>query len=459
MAAPTTTTLNDESFLSQVPKGTILPPHNQREIIETTAGYVARNGASFEERLRKSQSNSKVAFLDPGDAYHPYYQWRLSEIKAGRGTATSAGRAHETGATGVSSKGREARKGPEKPPDFSFSTRMPNISAQDLEIVKLTALFVAKNGRGWMAQLSQKEAGNFQFDFLRPQHTLYAFFSRLVDQYQDLLLSSQTQTKRIAELEANVTNRFHVLERAKTRAEWLKYQETQKLAREEEEEKERIAFHSIDWQDFVVVETVLFEPADEDANLPAPPTKNDIQSASLEQKAAMSINPAMRIEEAMPTFEQVNLTHRPSQQQQQQQQQQFTPAQQSFPQQPSLAAMPPPPQPQPSQTVPQQPSPSPMQQQQDVKIRPTTESPIPRAQKKNTSVMLICPRCNQPVASDEMNEHMRIEMLDPRWQDQNRIAMQRSATTNLSTADMAGNLKRLASQRGDVFDNDGRKRR
>jgi splicing factor 3A subunit 1 len=43
-------------------------------------------------------------------------------------------------------------------------------------------------------------------------------------------------------------------------------------------------------------------------------------------------------------------------------------------------------------------------------------------------------------------------MLDPRWREQSRIAAQRSSTTNLSTADVANNLKRLASQRSDVFD-------
>ena len=43
-------------------------------------------------------------------------------------------------------------------------------------------------------------------------------------------------------------------------------------------------------------------------------------------------------------------------------------------------------------------------------------------------------------------------MLDPRWREQTRIATQRSSTTNLSTADVANNLKRLASQRSDVFD-------
>jgi splicing factor 3A subunit 1 len=43
-------------------------------------------------------------------------------------------------------------------------------------------------------------------------------------------------------------------------------------------------------------------------------------------------------------------------------------------------------------------------------------------------------------------------MLDPRWKEQRAKAESRYATTNLSTSEVANNLKRLASQRSDVFD-------
>lgn len=43
-------------------------------------------------------------------------------------------------------------------------------------------------------------------------------------------------------------------------------------------------------------------------------------------------------------------------------------------------------------------------------------------------------------------------MLDPRWKDQKAKAEARYSTTNLSQVDVANNLKRLASQRSDVFD-------
>jgi splicing factor 3A subunit 1 len=45
-----------------------------------------------------------------------------------------------------------------------------------------------------------------------------------------------------------------------------------------------------------------------------------------------------------------------------------------------------------------------------------------------------------------------VELLDPRWKEQKAKADSRFATTNLSTADVANNLKRLASQRSDLFD-------
>ncbi|KAF2763869.1 Surp module [Teratosphaeria nubilosa] len=469
MAPDGTSGILDE-ISSKAPPGTVLPPRNVRELIEKTAGYVARNGPSFEERLRDgAKTSGKAAFLIHEDPYYPYYQWRLAEIKAGKGNVISAGRQHEAGAngeTGVSGKGREERKGPDKPDDFAFSARMPNISAQDLEIVKLTALFVAKNGRSWMTALSQREAGNFQFDFLRPQHSLYQFFSRLVDQYTTLLNGDtvdegRPQKKRIVELEANVHHKFHVLERAKKRAEYVKWQEQQKVAKEEQDEKERIAFLQIDWQDFVVVETVVFDDRDEEAALPPPTSKNDLQSASLEQKAAMSIDPNRRLEEAMPTFDDQPQWNAYGQQQP-----------------PSAAPVPMPPPQQygrtPPPATPYRPPPGADDEagrMAEVRAdreraraaqeaaRSNASNPkirhdyVPRAQAKrqaaNTS---LCPNCGQAIPNDEIDQHIRIEMLDPRWRDQARINQQRSSTTIISTQDVANNLKRFASQRTDLFD-------
>ena len=456
--------------IRQPPAGVVKPPRDIQAIVEKTAGYVARNGAVFEDRIRdKEKHNPKFSFLSPNDAYAPFYAWRLQEIKDGRGTAISAGRVGEVAPQ------PEKPKGPAPPPDFHFSARMPNISAQDLEVVRLTALFVAKNGRSFMTTLSQRETRNFQFDFLRPQHSLYQFFSRLVDQYTILLQSvgaegEKAKRARLYELEQYANDKFSILGRSKQRAEWVKFQEEQKQKKEEAAEKEQLEYAQIDWHDFVVVETVLFEEADDQADLPPPTSLNDLQSASLEQKAAMSLQPHdRRIEEAMPSAEDYSLFY----------------GQQQQPQQPSYA-MPTPsynPYEQQQQTQPMdyQPSAAPSFTAQSIeeeraiversKAREQAQAAqaaakgapgqpmriredyVPRAQAKRQSAQTaICPNCKQPVALDELDHHMKVELLDPRWKEQRQKAESRATTTNLSVNDVAANLKRLTSQRSDVFD-------
>ncbi|KAI1766102.1 Pre-mRNA splicing factor PRP21 like protein-domain-containing protein [Hypoxylon sp. FL1150] len=461
------------------PQGIVLPPKEFRTILETTAGFVARNGLSFEDRIReKEKHNPKFSFLSNADPYNPFYLWRLGEIREGRGTAVAAGRAGEAAAVV-----EEKPAGPPKPPDFQFSARMPNISAQDLEVVKLTALFVAKNGRQFMTALSQREAGNYQFDFLRPNHSLHNFFQHLIDQYSMLLRAGgidgeggKVQQERIAELQKNVDDKFHILSRAKQRAEWLKHQEDEKQKKEEEEEKERMTYAQIDWHDFVVVETVVFTEADDQANLPPPTSLSELQYASLEQKAKVSVSANLRIEEAMPTGDDNAYNAYPA------------PPNYNLPHHPAQAPHMPGAQPYPSGPTPPQaaysmappPPPNAMQEDEEtLRIREREEARLrmqhaqaeakggaapmkikenyvpraaARAANRQGTQMALCPNCNQQIPMNELEAHMRIELLDPQWKEQKAKAESRYATTNLSHSDVANNLKRFASQRGDLFD-------
>ena len=435
--------------VNKPPEGIVLPPKDIRSIIERTAGYVARNGPVFEDRIRdKEAGNSKFAFLIPADAYAPFYQWRLSEVRSGRGTAVSAGRTDE------SAPAPQKPRGPDPPPEYQFSARVPNISAQDLEIVKLTALHVARKGKSWMTALSQREARNFQFDFLRPQHSLYTFFQRLVDQYTILLQTGpegqKAEQTRISALQANIQDKFRVLNLAKKRAEFVKFQESQKQKKEEAEEAERISYAQIDWHDFVVVETVVFTDQDEHTELPPPTTLNDLQSASLEQKAMMSLSRAdRRIEEAMPTDDMAGYAY------------DAAPgyAPQPYPPQNNYAPQPPPqammPQPMPGYSpaplsIPTPPpstsSPAPAPGQPPMRIR---QDYVPRAQQRaSRGATGLCPNCGQQIPLAEMEQHLRIELLDPEWKKQQAKATARSATTNLGGTDVAANLKRLRERTG-----------
>ncbi|QUC21674.1 uncharacterized protein UV8b_05917 [Ustilaginoidea virens] len=461
------------------PSGVVLPPREIRNILEKTAGYVARNGAVFEERIRdKEAQNPKFSFLNPADAYFAFYEWRLSEIKAGRGTDIAAGRAGEAPAE------PEKPKGPPKPPDFQFSARMPRINQKDLEVIRLTALFVAKNGRQFMTQLAQRETANPQFQFLIPNHTFHIFFQHLVDQYTALIRAAgadgeggKLQAELTAELEQNMQDKYRVLGRAKQRAEYGKFQESERQKKEEEEEMKKQEFARIDWGDFVVVETITFSEADETANLPPPTNLSELQYASLEDRNKASISANLRIEEAFPDEDLSNngLAAAP-------------PSTQTLPVHPAYGVQqqqPSHPHPQPGQPAAAQAYPNGSQPQkaaQDdeearriqeradaqarlqqaqseargsappMKIR---ENYVPRAAQRTSSKpgapTALCPNCKQQIPINELEAHMRIELLDPRWKEQKAAAESRYTAT-ITGSEIAQNLKRLASQRNDVVD-------
>lgn len=426
MAAPGTPN-GAEASLDAIkpPAGVVLPPHEIRNILEKTAGYVARNGAVFEDRIRdKERQNPKFSFLAPDDAYHPFYQWRLAEIRAGRGTAIAAGRAAEPAP-------EEKPKGPPKPPDFQFSARMPRINQKDLDVIRLTALFVAKNGRQWMTQLAQRESGNPQFAFLIPNHTFHNFFQHMVDQYTTLLRASglsgeggKLQEQRMAELEKNIEDKFRVLSLAKQRAEYSKFVEQERRKKEEAEAEKKAEFARVDWSDFVVVETIDFTAADEQANLPPPTNLSELQYASLEDRNKASIGASMRLEEAFPGEEDsMAMNGYPAAQQPQN----YAPQQPQPSYQPQM-----PPQgayngahsPQPQLTA--------QQQEEEQRIRERAEQQarmqqaqaearsgpgqmkikenyVPRAAQKNANKgqMALCPNCKQQIPINELEAHMR----------------------------------------------------
>ncbi|KAG8625358.1 hypothetical protein KVT40_007109 [Elsinoe batatas] len=456
-----------DSAMIKPPPGVIIPPKDTRTFVEKTAAVIVRRGEAFERGiLDKLDEQPKLSFLKADDYFNAYYQWRKKEIAEGRGYSDVDGAV-------MNAAPKAKKRGPEAPPDFTFSARMPTLSAVDLEVIKLTALFFAARGTGWFQKFSQLKGQNAQFGFLKPQHSCNGFFTRLVDQYRLLINSDsgeglEKKNARIKELEYNVRDKYHVLDRAKQRAEFVKYQEQQKVRKEEEHAAEQQAYAEIDWHDFTLVGTIEFTESDDSVELPPPPSLNDLQSASLEQRA--TVGAGMRLEEAFPTddfFFNNNGTPAPPPQASP-----APPHQSQMPQSPYTPYAPTPPQatPSPAPYIPAQAQHgdstrlAELQADSDraaaARAAATGSGPmrikdnyIPRAQalRKGANTSL-CPICKQQIPNETFDEHLRIEQLSPQWREQTRKAQERSATTNLSTVDVANNLKRLASQRGDVFD-------
>lgn len=284
------TTAKDEAP-SGATVGIIYPPPEVRNIVDKTANFVARNGPEFESRIRQNEiGNPKFNFLSHGDPYHSYYQHRVKDIREGKvKDAPPPVPKQPTLATATQQKQQELLKQaateqpfvPKDPPkEFEFVADPPSIAGLDLDIVKLTAQFVARNGRGFLTSLMQKEQRNFQFDFLRPQHSLFQYFTKLLEQYTKILIPPKDMMFRLKDEASSVSA---ILEEVKYRADYIRYQEAQRKMEEAKVEKDRMAYAQIDWHDFVVVETVDYMQG-EPGNFPPPTTPDEVGARVLMQE-------------------------------------------------------------------------------------------------------------------------------------------------------------------------------
>lgn len=137
----------------------------------------------------------------------------------------------------------------------------------DLDVIKLTAQFVARNGKAFLTGLISREHMNPQFHFLKPTHSLFTFFTALADAYSRVLNPPKTAAQRLKEYTDG--GYAAVLSTCIGRLEWERSQELARKQAEDEVEQERVQMALIDWHDFVVVEAIEFVDGEE-YSLPPP---------------------------------------------------------------------------------------------------------------------------------------------------------------------------------------------
>lgn len=349
--------------------------------------------------------------MQENDPYNAYYEWRVAEYAAGRTELNEPSKTN-------GGSGSAAPVGPKEPEPFEFCAKMPPISAQDLDIIKLTALHVAKNGRKFLSTLSHKEGKNYQFDFLKRSHSLHSLYSALVEQYEKVLRPDQVILDKI---EKGAAKKYVALENAKIRAEWEAHQRQQRRKQEEEEEEERIAYAQIDWHDFSVVETIVFTTADHEATLPPPTNLAQLQFASLEQKKLGTY----KIEEAPPDYEP-------------EEEQKPRPAPTTHEARPAVNN----------------------NKKNNVKVRPAGTSRRDKLRNKGQNKpTFISPLTGESVPEDQYNDHMRISQMDPNWKKTKEVEQARMSTSNLPSVNIEENLKRYASSRGETPEEEERRKR
>ncbi|XP_065371099.1 splicing factor 3A subunit 1 isoform X1 [Calliphora vicina] len=479
--------------------GIIYPPPEVRNIVDKTASFVARNGPEFEARIRQNElGNPKFNFLSSGDPYHAYYRHKVNEFREGKGkdelnkknalntllifhftdasapsvvsgikqlSVTSAAQQKQQELLKQVAEQQFVPKDP--PPEFEFIADPPSISALDLDIVKLTAQFVARNGRQFLTNLMNREQRNFQFDFLRPQHSLFQYFTKLLEQYTKILIPPKDLLGKLrAESNAGRSSMNLVLDQVKYRANWQKHQEAQRRREEEKIEKERVAYAQIDWHDFVVVETVDYQPF-ETGNFPPPTTPEEVGARVLMEERLQEDDGdiEMQIEsddedsqEAPSTGGVVKLSqmenrigiHMKDVSYQNQSskkdniQVQDMDEASSDEESPATTKMQPP-------VAPLLP---PTHDKVVVKKYDPKAAQVKPPKPATTDEFLISPITGEKIPASKVAEHMRIGLLDPRWVEQrDKHTVEKINQENVYAAGTAieASLKQLAERRTDIF--------
>ncbi|XP_050373101.1 probable splicing factor 3A subunit 1 [Argentina anserina] len=423
--------------------GIIHPPPDIRSIVDKTSQFVAKNGPDFEKRIIASnENNPKFKFLKSSDPYHAYYQHRLSEFRA---QAQSSGQQPSTegddsaapesavmaapaadGEEGTpkpdpSAPFRVARKVLEPPEAEQYTVRLPEgITGEELDIIKLTAQFVARNGKSFLNGLSNRESNNPQFHFLKPTHSMFMFFTSLADAYSKVLMPPKGLTDKLKNSVADMTT---VLERCVHRLEWERSQEQARQKAEDEIEQERIQMAMIDWHDFVVVETIDFAD-DEDEDLPPPMTLEEvIRRSKVTDIEEDNVEPGKEVEMEMDE-EEMQLVEEGMRQARLEEINERKN----------------------DNMVTDDPEP-PMRIVKNWK-RPEERIPAERDPTK----VVISPITGELIPINEMSEHMRISLIDPKYKEQKERMFAKIRETTLAQDDeISRNIVGLARTRPDIF--------
>ncbi|MBW0465738.1 hypothetical protein O181_005453 [Austropuccinia psidii MF-1] len=466
--------------------GLIYPPPEIRSIVDKTAAFIAKNPNPklFEEKIRqREKTDTRFSFLSPDDAYNPYYRHRIECIKNGDPNQSSTPiTRNESGSIAVNASKADDKDKPPEPTPLQFliePSQIPKINSVDLEIIKLTALFTARLGRKFVSDLSQRESRNYQFDFLRPSHSLFSFFNRLVEQYTKVLIPTPETITRLENLaggkaidrkrlditHANQLQKVHtvigkraVMSETETRINWERYQGLQLQKKTSEEEKEKKEFNEIDWEDFIVVSTVEFTENDEVIDLPPPMSISEVENMTIAQKkmAAMLMEGkevTSITEEQLAIDDQTNDLEAS---------QMLEEAKRSAEEAKARA--------QADGQVDVEEDEHRIENKQTAEIKKLNKTGmkirkdyVPKSKQNGAQqnglvggkiITTLCQICGQQINVNEISEHVRIELLDPRWKEKKQKTEVNRSSSNMLTlgSDVSSSLRDLAKSRLDIFE-------
>jgi len=454
---------DDAPELSTKAVGVIQPPPDMKSIVEKTAAFVAKNGPQFEQRILTNERNTtKFAFLQPGTPYFPYYQMKLREGRqalhgttapapagppppaygtpggaaapaAGDAAAPGEKKATATIESKASVQTKQRAKVLKEPPADVYTVKPPealSIPSLDLDIIKLTAQYVALNGRSFLNGLLTRESRNPQFDFLKGHHYLFGYFTALVEAYSKVINPPEDTSDKLTK---DAEDRADILVRAFEKLDWEAHLEKERQEQEDKVTREKETVAAIDWHDFKIVETIEFAD-DEDADLPPPLSESELRALRLQASTAQETAAETAADDGgdMEMDEGADMEMEDE----------------------GVAA--------PADAAPVVAKPSefeaPVEADGPMKIvkdhlKPGESGAL--GGKSAATAFMISPITGQQVPVEQMAEHMRIALLDPKWKEKSGLTRAGDKEDTLALGDDVGrSLAKMAAKRKDIFGTD-----
>jgi len=460
--------------------GLIYPPPDVRGVIDKTAQFVAKCGPEFEQRVLREQNHAKFSFLLPNNPYRQYYEHKVKEFKTGvveeakpdvpkaiiEQKAKDEAKKQKKEQKMLTLGGEKKKKVAKPPPPDQYVVSHPYIAPMDMDIIKLTAQFVARNGQKFLIGLTQRESRNPQFDFLKPTHALFGYFTSLVDAYTKCLMPNKDEIDKLTKFAESPQD---ILDKAMSRFAWDEQEEEKRAHREEEEKEEKDQMAQIDWHDFVVVETIEFTAEDNNIPLAAP---IDVKTGApqgppvaLDASGKGSISQAAKIEKPKEVdeeekdepvvdrekeekakelekraLEEKEKEEREKEEEERKQREQEEREREERERQEAERA-----------------------EEEAAELEP--EIPLPAAEpemkvrkdyvrhKKASAQRLTqrCPITGQLIPAEEMSNHLKVLLLDPKWKHQKDALVERARKESAFADDVEANLAGFVAKRPDLF--------
>lgn len=398
----------------------------------------AEAAAAKKEAARKS----KASAVDPVARALLVSRSRIEDARKVTASASKGG--EHTLAEGQGREGAESSIGtvPTPPPPLRHVSLLApaNVTPLEVEVIKLTAQYVALSEKkdsaegpdNFLRNLTIKEWANPEFAFLQPRHGNFAYFTALVDCYRSFLPGGEDceRAQNKARMDAKKERLAHLMDdskdKPKTKKDVMQEQECLEQAayrteyeREKSERRREAAAEgadgiggagTVDWHDFVVVETIEFAVDEVVEELPAPTSlrlaalnREQLSPEKIRKKEDEGIGEKQEEIEESSSDEDIEMEE---------------------------------------------------DEEEGEKLKVVSAyQPKVVSTKEITGdasrTHIIDPITGKSVAMADMTEHMRIQLLDPKWAEERRRFLEKQRETNFVAGnDIASNISRFAQARG-----------